>query len=996
MRNEYRIEKPIMKELQESGRSIPRLESVEAQPKLATETLRNSENRYRFLVDNAKEVILILNKRGKIIFANKSTLTTFGYSEEELVGKSIIRFLTRDCIKKALYALVQEFLGHPQPEIEVRSRTKSGEIRYLRVAAGSVPVYENGRLIGVMVSAGDYTDQKKAEEALRESEKRFKELWDNAPIAYHIVDTKGIITDVNQTEVEMLGYTKEEMVGQSIFEFILPDQRAEAKKRFQQKITGQDISKAENRIYLKKDGSKIYVDITDVVEKDGDVKITGVRTTMVDITDRNLAEERIRNSEELFKIIFEYAPDAYYLSDLKGRFIEGNKIAEELIGYKREELIGKSFLQLNMLSVDQIPKAVSLLAKNAMGKPTGPDELVLRRKDGSKISLEIRTYPVKIKGKTVVLGIARDITERRKTEEALRESEEKFRNLADQSPNMIFINKNGRVVYANEKCEEMMGYGRKKIYSADFDFLKLIAPEVRETIKIAFGKDMKGEEVLPYEYTLLTSRGERIEAILSTKLIDYGGEKAILGIITDITKRKRAEQELQKSEERYRNLFHNVPVGLYRTTPAGEWLDGNPAVAQMLGYPDRESLLKANTASYYINSEDRERWKTLLEKKDVLEDFESHLRCRDGATIWVKDSARAIRDAEGHILCYEGALVDVTGRKIAEEALRESEEKFRSICVTAQDAIIMMDEQGNVSYWNPAAEKILGYSAEEAVGKELHSVLASQNHQEAFRNIFGRFKTAGEGPDLGKTVELEAMRKDGIQIPIELSISAANLKGKWNAIGIVRDISERKRAKEQLEESFGKLRKAMNGIIQAIALTVERRDPYTAGHQRRVADLARAIAAEMTLSKDQIDGIRVAAVIHDIGKIAVPAEILCKPGSLNDNEFSIIKDHPKIGYEILKEIEFPWPIAQIVFQHHERMDGSGYPQGLMGKDILLEAKILGVADVVEAMASHRPYRPAHGIEKALEEISQNRNTRYDPDVVDACLKLFNEKGFKFR
>jgi len=218
------------------------------------------------------------------------------------------------------------------------------------------------------------------------------------------------------------------------------------------------------------------------------------------------------------------------------------------------------------------------------------------------------------------------------------------------------------------------------------------------------------------------------------------------------------------------------------------------------------------------------------------------------------------------------------------------------------------------------------------------------------------------------------------------------------AYGIVtlRTRTEHQRAKDQLEQNLEKLRKTLGGIIQAMALTVEARDPYTAGHQRRVSDLARTIAKEMGLSQDQIDGIRMAGIIHDLGKISIPAEILSKPGRIGEYEFGIIKTHPKVGYEILKEIEFPWPVAQIVLQHHERMNGSGYPQGLFGDEILLEARILGVADVIEAMASHRPYRPALGINKALEEISQNKGILYDPQVVDACLKLFIKKGYKFK
>ena len=213
-------------------------------------------------------------------------------------------------------------------------------------------------------------------------------------------------------------------------------------------------------------------------------------------------------------------------------------------------------------------------------------------------------------------------------------------------------------------------------------------------------------------------------------------------------------------------------------------------------------------------------------------------------------------------------------------------------------------------------------------------------------------------------------------------------------VGVARDMRERKRAEEELQRALKTLRRTLGATIQAMTFTVETRDPYTAGHQRRVTDLARTIATEMGLSKEQIEGIRMAAVIHDMGKITVPTDILSKPARLSEHEFGIIKCHPKVGYDILKTIEFPWPIAQIIFQHHERMDGSGYPQGLSGGEIILEARILGVADVVEAMASFRPYRPALGIDKALEEISRNRGALYDPEVVDACLRLFTEKRFK--
>jgi len=194
-------------------------------------------------------------------------------------------------------------------------------------------------------------------------------------------------------------------------------------------------------------------------------------------------------------------------------------------------------------------------------------------------------------------------------------------------------------------------------------------------------------------------------------------------------------------------------------------------------------------------------------------------------------------------------------------------------------------------------------------------------------------------------------------------------------------------------ELIKSLKISVKGTISTIASVVEARDPYTSGHQKKVSDLAVAIASEMSLAVDQVEGIRMAGIIHDLGKIQVPAEILSKPGKLTELEYQLIKTHPEVGYELLKDIDFPWPIAQIIRQHHERMDGSGYPQGLKGDEIMLEARILCVADIIEAMSSHRPYRPALGIEKALKQIRKDKGTLLDPDVVDACLKVF-KKGYQ--
>ena len=207
---------------------------------------------------------------------------------------------------------------------------------------------------------------------------------------------------------------------------------------------------------------------------------------------------------------------------------------------------------------------------------------------------------------------------------------------------------------------------------------------------------------------------------------------------------------------------------------------------------------------------------------------------------------------------------------------------------------------------------------------------------------------------------------------------------------------KRREEEVKLQQALDNLRKAIGTTIQVMVSVIEMRDPYTAGHQRKSADIARAIATEMGLPHDTIEGIRMAGIIHDIGKLSIPAEILSKPSSLIQLEFSLIKEHARSGYEMLKNVESPWPLAEIVYQHHERMNGSGYPRNLKGDEILMESRILAVADVVEAMASHRPYRPTLGLEAALEEIEKNKGILYDNDVVDACLRLFREKGYQLK
>jgi len=300
------------------------------------------------------------------------------------------------------------------------------------------------------------------------------------------------------------------------------------------------------------------------------------------------------------------------------------------------------------------------------------------------------------------------------------------------------------------------------------------------------------------------------------------------------------------------------------------------------------------------------------------------------------------------------------------------------------EGIIVFNRAGIITSTNPATEKILNWTSLELFGIHIKNIISDASK---ILNVL-------ESKEVIKSDEEYFKKKDGY-IPVSYVASPVILNGKIMSVIITfLDISEKKAIENKLKEAYKKTKKILKDLINTLSFTTEIRDPYTAGHQRRVTKIALLTAEEMGLDKDSIEAISIAGILHDIGKIAIPSEILSKPGKLNSYELQLVKGHSRLGYEILKDIDFSQPVAKIVLQHHERIDGSGYPEGIKGDEILLEAKILGVADVVEAMASHRPYRPSLGIDAALREIEKNSGIFYDTSVVKACLKIFRDKGFK--
>jgi PAS domain S-box-containing protein/putative nucleotidyltransferase with HDIG domain len=327
-------------------------------------------------------------------------------------------------------------------------------------------------------------------------------------------------------------------------------------------------------------------------------------------------------------------------------------------------------------------------------------------------------------------------------------------------------------------------------------------------------------------------------------------------------------------------------------------------------------------------------------------------------------------------------------QRVAE--LEQSEERLHRLIDTAGDGIYILDLKLNYKWVNEAMERLLQHPRSEIVGQHASMFASREQIREHGERDQNQLVAGGPTDPLEYHGQVE-----GKPAWREVSNWVVMKEGEpFEIVGIMRDVTKRKLAEIELQKSLERIRTTLTATVSALAYAVEMRDPYTAGHQRRVADLACALGEVLELSDDELDGVKLAALIHDVGKMRVPTDILTNPGKLTDAEFSIIKTHSQVGYEVLKGIEFVRPVADIVHQHHERVDGSGYPQGLVGDEILFEARILAIADVVEAMASHRPYRPALGLDVARREIEEHTGTRYDSRVAEACVKLLDELNYQ--
>ncbi|NLI96633.1 MAG: PAS domain S-box protein [Synergistaceae bacterium] len=466
-------------------------------------------------------------------------------------------------------------------------------------------------------------------------------------------------------------------------------------------------------------------------------------------------------------------------------------------------------------------------------------------------------------------------------------------------------------------------------------------------------------------------------------------ERRFAAIVRDVTDKKQAIRALEESESRFKSLFEkNHSVILLIDPDEGRIVDCNEAARRFYGYP-RERLCGMPVMEINILSPEEIRREMESAVKGKKKSFLFRHRLADGSMRDVEVYSGPI-PVEGKRLLYS-IVHDVTERVTAEKALAEKTALLDQLFENAPFAIFQSRVGGELVRVNPAAAELFGYEAEEMVGRAADDLVVPEDRRQE-----GLFYTQQLHEAL-ELVTFEAVRKRKDGSLLDVSFIGFPIRQGGEVIGgygIYHDISRRKEAERLLQRSFLEiqeqlfaLKRSWNQTIHILASIVEARDPYTAGHQKKVAHLAGELASKMGLPEEQVDHVILAALVHDIGKIEVPSEILSKPAVLNPLERQLIQSHPETGSRILSGLQTPWPLAEIVFQHHERLDGSGYPRGLSGEAVLPEARIIAVADVVEAMTSHRPYRPAWPLEAVVEEMTHLRGTAYDPAVVDAWLSL---------
>jgi PAS domain S-box-containing protein/putative nucleotidyltransferase with HDIG domain len=988
----------------------------------AEEALKASEAQYRLLADNTADGIWLLDMDLKLIYCSPSSERQSGFTLQEIMQMPLEQYFTPESLKVVAEAFLEDIPKaeadpdyNPIITLDLEFYKKDGTVFWAE-SKFSVIRDNCGKPVSILGVARDITERKMTEAAIHESEEKYRSLVETAIAGIASIDIEGKFMFANDTVCLWAGLNKADILGQPFADFLHPDDLPGLMEMFlnaaRNEVPGPTI---EFKI-VRRDGRVLWLHtIPTPIILDG--KTIGFNTILHDITERKQADDALKASEAQYRLLSEHMTDTVWLMDMNLKTTYQSPSVQRVRGFTPNEIeempLAKHLTPESLkIATDVFLEEMAKIEADTAYNFTRILELEFYRKDGSIFWSENTFSLIRDEnGRPLsILGEGRDITDRKLLEESLREID----NLLEHTQE---ISRLGGWEYNVATKRTKWTKEVYRIYGVGEDYdpnningdISFYAPESAPVMERAFSRSLEEGEPYDLELEFIRANGEHIWVrTIGKPDIVNGKVIRVAGNILDITDKKRAEQALQESEAQYRLLSEHISdtvwlmdmnLNITYHSPSVEKLRGFTA-QEIIGMPlDKhvtpESLKLA--ADVFLNE---------LPKVEADENYnpvltlELEYTCKDGTTVWLENKFSVIRDENGKPVSILGEARDMTERKKADELLRKSEAQYRLLSEHMTDTIRLMDMNLKTTYLSPSAEKQRGFTHQEILELPLEKQLAPESLRLAIEIFSEELPRVKADPDYNPvhTLDLEYICKDGTTVWAESKFSVIRDENSEpvSILAEARDITERRLAEDKLAKSYASLKKTLDDAINTMVKIVELRDPYTAGHQQKVAELATAIAREMKLEDSRIEQLRMAAVTHDIGKMYVPSDILSKPGRLSNIEFGLIKTHSQSGYAIVKGMDFPCSVADAVLQHHERLDGSGYPGGLKGEDTILEAKILAVADVIEAMASHRPYRPALGIDKALEEISENKGSLYDPDVVDACLELFNSGKFEFK
>ncbi len=878
--------------------------------------------------------------------------------------------------------------------------------------------------------------QRLSQNAAAPTDRLFRQLVETASDMLMLTALDGTVKYVSPAVKTLTGYAPEEVIGRRYLEFIVPEDAERARRYLAELVSSPGrIFQQELRIRCR-DGRTL--DVESAVSNQIDVPgIDGIVAEVRDISRSKASEMRLREANTLVEqsqtVLFRWTaqegwPIVYVSNNVRSW------------GYDAEQLIASRQRYADLMHPDDVTEVVRQ-ADAAVA--AGQRQLVLEYRIVTKAgALRWMSEHTTIAyddagGVRYFQGVVTDVTERKMAEQELR----LFRALIDRTSDAIEVLDpvTFQFLDCNEEAFQALGYSREELLRLTvFDIDPLAGAMDLESL----AERLRNDEVIVFD--TIHRRKDATEFPVEVSLRYVRQDRLYLvSVVRDITERKRAEEDLRASKEVIEGILDAIPVRVFWKDANLRYLGCNAAFARDAGYDEpRELIGKDDTEMGWREQAELYR----ADDRAVIESGQAKLLIEepqttpDGRTIVLLTSKLPLRDAKGAISGVLGTYMDVTEHKEHERALAR---QTRALTALSSGNSVLVHARTEAELYQDMATAIVeagGYRmawvglAEHGEGLPVRPVGKAGDdtgYVDAAKLTWSDQTERGRGPSglcirTGQTVISRNIETDPAMAPWRdaartagfAASAAIPLKNGGDTFGELCIYSADPAAFDEdeitlLEEMAGdlafgvialrtrdanlnnleRLERSMEGTVRVLAGTVELRDPYTAGHQQRVATIADAIAGVMDLSEDRRQGLRLAAMVHDIGKLSVPSEILAKPGRLTNLEYQLVMAHAESGYEILKDVEFPWPVAEIVRQHHERVDGSGYPRGLSGEQILLEARILAVADTLEAMSTHRPYRPARGVDAALDVIAEGRGTLFDTAVVDACLELIRERHF---